>query len=142
MCVWRQLSAVCLLFVILKICKQRIRERLNQLTSGSTKHLPFFDCFLGVREIKDRERESGKKEEICFTLFPGVRYEVIFKKNSSNQIYSFKFFWPFDGTFFWILVISNLVDWLISTHNQAEASKTQINRWKCQNMISRVFFWK
>ena len=76
-----------------------VRERLNQLTSGSTKHLPFFDCFLGVREIKDRE--SGKKEEICFTLFPGVRYEVIFKKkNSSNQIYSFILFWPFDGTFF------------------------------------------
>ena len=141
MCVWRQLSAVCLLFVILKICKQRIRERLNQLTSGSTKHLPFFDCFLGVREIKDRE--SGKKEEICFTLFPGVRYEVIFKKKklvkSNILIYIILAFWR---NFFWILVISNLVDWLISTHNQAEASKTQINPWKCQNMISRVFFWK
>jgi len=87
-CVWRQLSAVCLLFVILKICKQRIRERLNQLTSGSTKHLPFFDCFLGVREIKDRERESGKKEEICFTLFPGVRYEVIFKKKTRQIKYT------------------------------------------------------
>lgn len=141
MCVWRQLSAVCLLFVILKICKQRIRERLNQLTSGSTKHLPFFDCFLGVREIKDRE--SGKKEEICFTLFPGVRYEVIFKKKTRQIKYTHLYYFGLlKGLFFWILEISNLVDWLISTHNQVEASKTQINPWKCQNMISRVFFWK
>ena len=142
MCVWRQLSAVCLLFVILKICKQRIRERLNQLTSGSTKHLPFFDCFLGVREIKDREREWKERRNMLHPFSRSKIWGNFQKKTRQIKYTHLIFFLAFWRDFFWILEISNLVDWLISTHNQAEASKTQINRWKCQNMISRVFFWK